>query len=496
MFKRNKPAGEPTPVSGRIRPDDSVLDELSRAFDVAVHVDDNAALINDNDNDDDTVGSDSVLSSLITPASEVGLSISAALGLDISTDPTAEAVVDPLDAVIELSIVTSDGPLPVADAAAATPPSERRTIKIGDGFDGAGLNSLSVDEARGRPVNLDVGPSGSSMSASAVTSPSARALSSRSRAASGDRSTIAIGGGDDLPDAMYLDGGDLGDGSAGTVFIDDDGIGDAIAPKDATLPGIEPRIRQRRITVHRAMGLRRLKWVVAGVVAGLAALAALTVLGSGLFAIDDVSVGGNVYTDKNRLNIVIDELKGTPVLLADTEAAQRALEAIPWVETARVRAKWPSTATIEIRERTPVATMRGADGRFRVLDDEGRVLDVIEGQPVAFILLGGPNTLDLAAGEFAPIGPASAASLVTKLTPTIRPRVQTIDVTEDGADLVIFLAPADEAVQTTPIRVRFGSALGDSDQIEKLVRLENQLDDLPAGMVTEINVATNEVTVL
>jgi hypothetical protein len=494
MFKRNKPAGEPTPASGRIRPDDAVLDELSRAFDVSVDVDDNAALIDDND--DDTVSSDAVLSSPVTPASEVKSSLSAAPGLDISTDATAEAAVDPLDAAIELSIVTSDGPRPAADAAPRTPPSERRTIKIGDGFDGAGLNSLSVDEARGRQVNLDVDPSGSSMSALTATPPSVRALSSRSGAASSDRSTIAIGAGDDLPDAVYLDGGDLGDGSAGTVFIDDDGIGDAIAPKDATLPGIEPRLRQRRITVHRAMGLRRLKWVVAGVVAGLVALAALTVLGSGLFAIDDVSVGGNVYTDKNRLDVVIDELKGTPVLLADTEAAERALEAIPWVETARVRAKWPSTATIEIRERTPVATMRGADGRFRVLDDEGRVLDVIEGQPVAFILLGGPNTLDLAAGEFAPIGPASAASLVTKLTPTIRPRVQTIDVTDDGADLVIVLAPADEAVQTTPIRVRFGSALGDSDQIEKLVRLENQLDDLPAGVVTEINVATNEVTVL
>jgi cell division septal protein FtsQ len=494
MFKRNKPAGEPTPASGRIRPDDSVLDELSRAFDVDVDADDNAALIDDND--DDTLSPDAVLSSPITPASEVGSSLSAAAGHDTSTDATSEAAVDPLDAALKLSIVTSDGPRRAADAAPRTPPSERRTIKIGDGFDGVGLNSLSVDEARGRQINLDVDPSGSSVSALTANPPSARALGRRSGSVSGDRSTIEIGGGDDLPDAVYLDGGDLGDGSAGTVFIDDDGIGDAIAPKDATLPGIEPRLRQRRITVHRAMGLRRLKWIVGGVVAGLVALAALTVLGSGLFAIDDVSVGGNVYTDKNRLDAVIDELKGTPVLLADTEAAERALEAIPWVETARVRAEWPSTATIEIRERTPVATMRGADGRFRVLDDEGRVLDVIEGQPVAFILLGGPNTLDLAAGEFAPIGPALAASLVTKLTPTIRPRVQTIDVTDDGADLVIFLAPADQAVQTTPIRVRFGSALGDSDQIEKLVRLENQLDDLPAGVVMEINVATSEVTVL
>lgn len=502
MLRRKKPAGEPKRAGGRVRPDDSVLDELSRAFDFDSD-NDNAALIDDDDddNDDDTawpdfLSSDSVQSSPVTPASEVRRARSDSPGFDVSTDVTTSVEVDPLDAAIELSIVTSDDPLAAAYAGPTRPPPERRTIKIGDGFDGAELDSLSVDEARGRPANLNPDSLSSSLSAPTSDVPSARASGSRSGSASGDRSTIAIGGDDVLPDAVYLDGRDLGNASEGTVFIDDDGIGDAIAPKDATMPGIEQRLRQRRITVHRAMGLRRLKWVVAGVAALLVALAALTVLGSGLFAIDDVSVGGNVYTDKNRLDVVIDELIGTPVLLADTEAAERSLEAIPWVETARVRAKWPDSATIEIRERTPVATMRGADGRFRVLDDEGRVLDVIEGQPVAFILLGGPNTRDLAAGEFAPIGQASAASLVTKLTPTIRPRVQSIDVTDDGADLVMFLAPAEEAVQATPIRVRFGSALGDSDQIEKLVRLENQLDDLPAGVVTEINVATNEVTVL
>ena len=494
MLKRKKPAGEPKRARVRVRPDDSVLDELSRAFDVEPD-NDNAALIDDRDDRDDRdeVSSGSQQSSPVTPASEVHPALSDSPSRDIGTDVTTSAAVDPPDAVIELSIVTSDGPLPASDAGSTRPPPERRTIKIGDGFDGAELDSLSVDEARGRPVNLDPDPLSSSSSAPTQAPRVARGPVAR---ASGDRSTIAIDGADGPPDAIYHDGGDLSDPSGGTIFIDDDGTGDAIAPKDAAIRGIEPRLRQRRITVHRAMGLRRLKWAVAGVAAVLVAFAALTVLGSGLFAIDNVSVGGNVYTDKNRLDAVIDELSGTPVLLADTEAAERALEAIPWVETARVRVKWPDSATIEIRERTPVATMQGADDRFRVLDEEGRVLDVIEGQPVAFILLGGPNTLDLAAGEFAPLGPASAASLVTKLTPTIRPQVQAIDVTDDGADLVIFLAPGEESLQTTPIRVRFGSAVGDSDQIEKLVRLENQLDDLPAGVVTEINVATNEVTVL
>ena len=311
MLKRKKPAGEPKRAHGRVRPDESVLDELSRAFDVESD-NDNAALIDDDDDhhdddhhdddhddhhdDDRTVSSDSARSSPVTPASEMRPALSDSPRRENSADVTTSAEVDPLDAVIELSIVTSDGPLPAPDAGAARLPLERRTIKIGDGFDRLELDSLSVDEARRGPVNLNPDPLSSSLSASTQALPAARGPAARGPAArpSGDRSTIAIGGADDLPDAVYLDGGDLGNISEGTVFIDDDGIVDAIAPKDAALPGIEPRLRQRRITVHRAMGLRRLKWVVAGVAVALVVVAALTVLGSGLFAIDNVSVGGNV----------------------------------------------------------------------------------------------------------------------------------------------------------------------------------------------------------
>jgi hypothetical protein len=74
--------------------------------------------------------------------------------------------------------------------------------------------------------------------------------------------------------------------------------------------------------------------------------------------------------------------------------------------------------------------------------------------------------------------------------------VLSIDVTDDGSDLVLYLEPNGWSEQTSPIRVRFGSAIGDGDQIDKLVRLEAQLSDLPVDSITEINVATKEVTVL
>ena len=139
-------------------------------------------------------------------------------------------------------------------------------------------------------------------------------------------------------------------------------------------------------------------------------------LGSGLFAIEDVDVQGAVYTDPVALETVVEELRGTPVLRADTEAAERALEAIPWVADARVTAHFPRGASIELRERTPVATFQGVDGPFRVIDADGRVLDVLDSQPVDYVLVTSPDAAGIGAGEYAPPGFRAAASLVQALT--------------------------------------------------------------------------------
>jgi cell division protein FtsQ len=312
-------------------------------------------------------------------------------------------------------------------------------------------------------------------------------------AAFGNRSTITIGGDDELPDAVYLDDElERGVATGRTLFIDDDGSEDAVAPKEASTRGIEPRLRQRRIGVRRAESRRRLRWVVIGGVVLVIAIAVLAVLGSSLFAVDDVDVSGNVYTNPDRLQAVVDDLMGTPVLLVDTQQAEADLEAIPWVEDARVTTSFPDSATIELRERTPLVAMAGADGLSRVLDRDGRVLDSIEGEPVALVWISGPGTLDTAVGGTASIGYSEAASLVTKLTPTIRSRVASLMVTPDGSDLVMMLTGIDG---NPPIEVRFGSAIGDDEQIAKLVRLERKLEDIAADPVSVIDVSTAEVTV-
>jgi cell division protein FtsQ len=303
-------------------------------------------------------------------------------------------------------------------------------------------------------------------------------------------SVIAIADDEYPPDAMYIEG-DLGgpdaSGDRPVVFIDDDVVVTESPEESRRMRRhIDPRLRDRRISVRRAESRRRLRWVVLAVFVLVVVGAGLAVFGSSLFAIeaDQVRVSGNVYTDRVRLQAVIDDLVGTPTLAADTQTAERELEAIPWVDQARVRTDFPHGATIEIRERVALATYAGPDGQYRVIDRDGRVLDVIGGQPIAYMLITGPDPVDRQPGEYAPVGYAAAAELVRGLTGSVRGRVQSIDVTADGSQLRLLLDDATE--------VRFGAA---EDLVTKLVRLETALGAAGDQVVRVIDVSTDVVVV-
>ncbi len=292
---------------------------------------------------------------------------------------------------------------------------------------------------------------------------------------------------DDLPDPVYIEGNLDRDGGRPIVFIEDDPTGDTIGTDgDRNLRrGIEPRMRERRVAVKRAESRKRLKWVLLIGTIVVIGVGGLAVLGSPLFAIraDQVSVTGEVYTDAERLQSVIDDLVGTPVLVADTQAAERELEAIPWVDEAVVRTNFPHAVTIELREREAMTTYAGPDSKFRVLDREGRVLDVLDKYPFAYLLLGGPDPVDLDPGEFAPTGYAAASELAKNLTGSVRGRIKIVEVTADGSRLVMQLDDGTE--------VRFGEA---RDLFAKLVRLETVLSSPEPREPGVIDVSTNEVT--
>lgn len=280
---------------------------------------------------------------------------------------------------------------------------------------------------------------------------------------SGGRSTVVIGDLDDGPEVHQLAAGSSVGGS------------------------MDPRIRARRIANRRAESRKRLIWVAIASAIVLAVVGAIAVVASPIFDVRDVRVQGAVYTDADVLTQVVHSLKGHPVLLVDTAAAEQRLRSVPWVERAKVSTQFPHGVTIDIRERKPVATFQGGDSQFRVIDVQGRVLDVIAGQPTAYALITGRNP-DTVRGEFAGGPYASAAELVVALPPEIRSITISIGVDSTTGTLSMLL----KNTGRTPVDVRLGdtSALDD-----KLARLLSQVRKGLRG-VCSLDVSTSEVGVV
>ena len=277
--------------------------------------------------------------------------------------------------------------------------------------------------------------------------------------------------------------GDSAEERSTIVIADlDDGAVVEAAPT-RTSSSVDPRMRARRIAVRRSEGRRRLIWIGAAVLVLLLAVGAIAVVASPIFDVNDVRVQGAVYTGKDLIDEVVADLEGEPVLLVDTAAIEDRLEADPWVERARVTTDFPHTVTIDIRERVPLATFQGGDGRWRVIDIDGRVLDVIDGQPVSMMPISGEHP-DTARGQFAGAPYASAALLVRSLPSEIRVITQSVGLDPTTGRLTMQLQG--------DVEVR----LGDADDLEaKLARLLGQVREGLDG-VASLDVSTSEIGVV
>lgn len=481
-------------MSGEHEPDPAALDELLRAF--GREPEPPRAADDDGTDDDERAADDA---SPAEPADEPVADDPAGLGalvaaverdesnpvtltpVDERHDEQIDELLDPVDVPAdavgepaEIFIVEQE---PLDADTPSDPEPEPPTV-------------IRIDDYSGSVVVEPVAPSPDPLLAAGSVEPAASdgpADGSDGEPGDGvDGEPIVISIDDEgLPDPVYVEGNLERSGNRSIVFIEDDDTGDTVAPDRNARRGIEPRMRERRAAVKRAMGRKRLRWILAIAAVVIVGVAAAAVFGSSLFAIqeDQVTVTGDVYADPAIVSAVVDDLVGTPALLVDTQTAEDRLEAIPWVDEARVRVSFPHSATIEIREREAMTTYMGPDLGFRVLDREGRVLDVRPGQPIAYMEIRGPDPVNLDPGQFAPQGYAAASDLAKTLTGSVRGRVDYIDVTANGSSLSLHL--------TDGTIVRFGAA---RDLLDKLIRLETVLaanPDLEPGV---IDVSTSEVT--
>ena len=270
-------------------------------------------------------------------------------------------------------------------------------------------------------------------------------------------------------------------GKKRVVISDDSEIIDRKSSRNPSDNGAS-RFRLRRIAVRREEGRRRLRWfTVLGLgVAGI--ILVLLLLTSPLLSVRKVEVEGVVYANPELVASIVDSIDGEPILTVDLDAAEEKLLMIPWVRQARVSMHLPSRVTIEVVERAPIAFFRSVDGFNRVIDRDGRVLDVIEGDPVDFtpIIGTGPN---LSAGQNTEQPFLGAAELINALPSELRSRLLTVTVSPEGE---VSLA------LTNDVEVLFGRP---DDFQAKLVGVVNEIKRQGSRRYAIIDVSSGQPSV-
>jgi len=95
---------------------------------------------------------------------------------------------------------------------------------------------------------------------------------------------------------------------------------------------------------------------------------------SALLDVDHIVVRGDgVVTDSQAAHAAGIE-RGQPLLAVDADQAERRLEALPWVRSARVGRAFPNHVWIELSERSAAAVVARPAGGFFLLDRASRVL--------------------------------------------------------------------------------------------------------------------------
>ena len=137
---------------------------------------------------------------------------------------------------------------------------------------------------------------------------------------------------------------------------------------------IDPRIRQRRIEVRRDEGRRRLRLLLlAGSVVVVGLLGWLATR-SPLLDVDTIRVEGARHTSTGAVEAASGVDTGDAMVDVDEGAVARRVESLPWVDDATVRRQWPGTVIVSVTERRAVASARGSDRAWLLVDADGRLL--------------------------------------------------------------------------------------------------------------------------
>ena len=130
-----------------------------------------------------------------------------------------------------------------------------------------------------------------------------------------------------------------------------------------------------------------------------------------------LTVEGRAMTSREDLLAALDVERGSPILSIDVAGARAAIEALPWVKTAKVERRLPDSVHILIEERAPYALWQ-RDGRYTLVDRGGQAIVDVPDADQSLPLIVGPDAPQHAAALFDALGAETA--LVGRVRAAVR----------------------------------------------------------------------------
>jgi cell division protein FtsQ len=156
--------------------------------------------------------------------------------------------------------------------------------------------------------------------------------------------------------------------------------------------------------------------------------------------VTDITVEGRETTDRETILTALAAGRGTPILAVSPMRVKEQLEALPWVRTAVIERRLPSTLYIRLVERKPLALWQHG-GKLELLDRDGSVIPVTRLERFAKLpLVVGEGAASHAAELLEML--ASDPDLASRVTAAIRVGDRRWNLRIDNATDV--LLPADE----------------------------------------------------
>jgi cell division protein FtsQ len=261
---------------------------------------------------------------------------------------------------------------------------------------------------------------------------------------------------------------------------------------------MDPRFRARLLAVRREQGRHLFRFVVAVLVAVLLGAGAVGITHSPVLAVHHVEVSGGAHTSTSDV-VAVAGLTGRPLMIdVSPGRIARRVTKLPWVESAVVHRRWPTTVTIRLTESQPIAVLAAGAAGQALVDGAGRVLTVEpppasspgaapaeEGLPV-IVGLGpaGPAGSSLGGGAPSLSALAVVAGVDATLPAVLARGVTQVSVAGDGK-VVLTVRPAVTVV------------LGTTDQLPaKLVALGAMLEHTDVRGAVTIDLRVPDTPVL